>query len=446
MRRMFSALSSIGLAIGLVLGMVVFAPTSQAQPQQVNCMLDPSSTNYNVQANTTFTFTLANSFCPDAKVNTTAANVTASFGDGTAVTINDSNFINVPVGSGGSWDLSPLTVSIGALQPGDTIAVTLDSTSPKVYTLNVVAAALTPTFGTPTATADGFTVQITNYDASYTWFGSASVGLATVSNTGLVTVTQVAAGTSTTATITTNRTNYPQGSATITVTVPTPTPSGSITDNGDGTATATWSNFMNPASYIDMCTTVGCSTYYRLVSNDVPNGSVAIQEGMPVDLGGNTVNLPAGGYYIILAEHNPGFNTQSALISIGGGGGGGGTNNGGTSSGAAASAPVEVSLSLDLATSDASCTGGSSATGVMGTWLTLPGASDCTSQTTPDANLLGWVTTADFPVDIAQRQIDNGWGAYELFNEEGRMTAVFIPAGQATFVSGPNSLHPIWAS
>ncbi|HEY7821877.1 MAG TPA: hypothetical protein VIG24_03530 [Acidimicrobiia bacterium] len=122
------------------------------------------------------------------------------------------------------------------------------------------------------------------------------------------------------------------------------------------------------------------------------------------------------------------------------------TGGGVTSSGAAASTPVEVSLSLDLASSGATCIEGSAATGVAGAWMTLPGADSCTSQTKPDANLLGWATTADFPVDVAQRQIDNGWGAYEMFNEEGRMTAVFIPAGQATFVSASNSLHPIWAS
>lgn len=107
-------------------------------------------------------------------------------------------------------------------------------------------------------------------------------------------------------------------------------------------------------------------------------------------------------------------------------------------------APVEVSLSLDLATSDASCTEGSAATGVAGAWLTLPGADDCSSVTNPDANLLGWSTSANFPVELAQSQVDKGWGAIDDTFDGVRM--IFIPAGQATFVSGPNSLHPIWAS
>jgi len=137
-------------------------------------------------------------------------------------------------------------------------------------------------------------------------------------------------------------------------------------------------------------------------------------------------------------------NSGNVLTTLTGSSTGGG--GGGTSSGAAASAPVEVSLALDLAASGATCTEGSAATGVTGAWMTLPDADDCSSTTTPDARLLGWSTTADFPEVIAQRQIDNGWGAYEMFDDEGRLTAVFIPAGQATFVSGPNSLHPIWAS
>lgn len=110
-----------------------------------------------------------------------------------------------------------------------------------------------------------------------------------------------------------------------------------------------------------------------------------------------------------------------------------------------ANTPIEVSLSLDLAASGATCKSGSAATGLVGTWLTLPSADDCTSTTRSDAKLLGWSTSKDFPVAIAQRQVDNGWGAYEMTNESGRVTAVFIPAGRATFVSGSNSLYPIWA-
>ena len=46
----------------------------------------------------------------------------------------------------------------------------------RVFTLPALGfAAPTPAFGSHTATADGFTVQISNYDAAYTWAGTATV-------------------------------------------------------------------------------------------------------------------------------------------------------------------------------------------------------------------------------------------------------------------------------
>ena len=77
-------------------------------------------------------------------------------------------------------------------------------------------AANNPTFGTATSTSDGFTVQITNYNGSFTYGGTATVGGSVIiSGSGLVTVTGVAANTSSTATITTSRTNYANGSSSV---------------------------------------------------------------------------------------------------------------------------------------------------------------------------------------------------------------------------------------
>jgi hypothetical protein len=77
----------------------------------------------------------------------------------------------------------------------------------------------TPTFGAPTATADGFTVQISNYNGAFTYGGTATAGgTVAISNTGLVTVSGVAANTSSTATITTTRTGHASGSAPVTAT------------------------------------------------------------------------------------------------------------------------------------------------------------------------------------------------------------------------------------
>lgn len=98
-------------------------------------------------------------------------------------------------------------------------AIFNDSSSNAGTVNDSLIAALTPTFGSPTATADGFTVQISNYDATYTWAGTAtSSGSVAINGTGLVTVTGVASLTSSTATITTTRAGYVGGVAVVTET------------------------------------------------------------------------------------------------------------------------------------------------------------------------------------------------------------------------------------
>jgi hypothetical protein len=73
----------------------------------------------------------------------------------------------------------------------------------------------TPTFGTPAPTANGFTVQISNYNANFTWSGSATVGTVVISPTGLVTVTGVPAGTSSTVTVSVSRSGFATQSANV---------------------------------------------------------------------------------------------------------------------------------------------------------------------------------------------------------------------------------------
>jgi len=113
---------------------------------------------------------------------------------------------------------------------------------------------------------------------------------------------------------------------------------------------------------------------------------------------------------------------------------------------AESSSPSSESIfELSLTPMDGTVCSKSSQSAVRGTWVTLPGAKNCNPPASkPDATLLGWSTTPDFPLDLAQRQVDNGWGTYEIFNDAGRITAVFIPAGQATFLSGTNTLYAIW--
>jgi hypothetical protein len=86
------------------------------------------------------------------------------------------------------------------------------------------------------------------------------------------------------------------------------------------------------------------------------------------------------------------------------------------------------------------------AASLLSLWIRLPSADECTfsgSSAAASPQLLGWATRADFPLSIAERQVTNGWGAYELTNNEGQITAVFIPAGGWTAQTAPGVLFPI---
>ena len=81
------------------------------------------------------------------------------------------------------------------------------------FTVNIVELGLTPTFGSPTSTAEGFTVQVTNYVTDYQWAVSTTAGSAAISGSGLVTVTGLGVGESATVTVTTTRSGYSDGTA-----------------------------------------------------------------------------------------------------------------------------------------------------------------------------------------------------------------------------------------
>ena len=152
--------------------------------------------------------------------------------DGFTVQITNYNTLYTWAGTAGSGGTVVVTGSgssglatVTGLAPGtgSTMIITTTRTGYAAATANIFTyslnAALTPTFGSTTATATGFTVQITNYSSSYTWAGTATAsGTVVVSGTGLVTVTGVAAATSSTATITTTRTGYTGGTNTVTAT------------------------------------------------------------------------------------------------------------------------------------------------------------------------------------------------------------------------------------
>ena len=122
--------------------------------------------------------------------------------------------------------------------------------------------------------------------------------------------------------------------------------------------------------------------------------------------------------------------------------GGGGSS--GSSSSGAASAPATVDISIDL--EGLELPDGWNPTVELGDWIPLPAASEIiATEGNADKTLLGYATTSNFPVAIAQRQIDNGWGPYEIRDAEGRLSSIFIPAGQPILISAAPTLHPIWA-
>jgi uncharacterized repeat protein (TIGR02543 family) len=163
---------------------------------------------------------------------------------------------------------------------------------------------LTPTFGTPTATSDGFTVQITNYAAAYTWAGTATAsGSVSISESGLVTVTGVAAGTPSTATITTTRTGYSGATATVTAT--------SITGNAltptFGTPTATADGFTAQITNYDAA--------YTWAPPTVSTGSVAVTSTVGSNRLLTVTGLAPGASATITATTTrSGYNNGSATV------------------------------------------------------------------------------------------------------------------------------------
>ena len=124
-------------------------------------------------------------------------------------------------GGGGGSKLSTRSKSGANGGSGVVIIRTLASDPP----------APTPTFDTPVRTAGGFTVNVTNHDAAYTWTPSVSTGSVTAGtpsgSTLPLTVTGLSAGASSTVTVTTSRTGYSNGSA-------------SVSGQAKSTQTVTW--------------------------------------------------------------------------------------------------------------------------------------------------------------------------------------------------------------
>ncbi len=226
---------------------------------------------------------------------------------------------------------------------------------------------------------------------------------------------------------------------------------GSIIDNGNGTITATYSGFTLAELFIcdtsiaaSSCTPINATYVYGGAGgpgNSLAASPATISAGMSARTGNaggySATTIAAGTYNVKLFDNaTPTFTATLSNAVLGSGGGG--------SASAPAATPQTFELSL-TPTDGTTCTS-SSESGAAGTWINMPAANDCTPPASkPNAKLLGWATSPNFPVAIAKRQVDNGWGAYETFNINGQLTGVFIPAGGSTLVSATGTLHTIWS-
>jgi len=142
-----------------------------------------------------------------------------------SATINGSGFVTVT-------GIAPSTSSTVFIT---TNRVGYNSGTGSIAATSSIGTALNPTFGTPSSTTNGFNVQITNFDAAFTYAGTATAGgSVSINSTGLVAVTGVAIGASSTATITTIRSGYNSGSSQVTASAGPNIQFAAGTDSGGG--------------------------------------------------------------------------------------------------------------------------------------------------------------------------------------------------------------------
>jgi hypothetical protein len=129
------------------------------------------------------------------------------------------------------------TISITGLTSGTTYTFTVVATnsvgnsspsaaSNAITTTSSSTSGLVPAFSSVTTASTGFTVTVTNYDASYTWSVSVTAPASvTISSAGLINVTGLSGqGTPATVTVTTTRTGYTTQTASVSGTTTPPPP------------------------------------------------------------------------------------------------------------------------------------------------------------------------------------------------------------------------------
>lgn len=164
-----------------------------------------------------------------ASSGTLSVQFTAGQNDGTAI-----KTYQYSTDGGATWRdrsagtiVSPLVITTtsannSALVDGSTYNVkiraknTLEGAASNQVSGTPLDLALTPAFATPTATADGFTVQVSNYDVNFTWAVAISAGSVSIDGSGLITATGLNPSQSATVTVNATRPGFNNGSNTVT--------------------------------------------------------------------------------------------------------------------------------------------------------------------------------------------------------------------------------------
>ena len=280
---------------------------------------------------------------------------------------------------------------------------------------------------------------LTPFDVAITPNGSYGYAPNYVAAPGTVTVIDTSTN-SVTATVSDASLNYPRGVAI--------SPNGSyayVANYGGGTVSV----IDTSTNSVTATVTVGLGPWGVAVSPDgstayVPNSSSGTVSVIDTSTNSVTATVTVGTFPTDVA-FTP--NSATAYVSnyfsgsvsviatgLGASSGGGSTR----------AVPQVVSVDLDLEAAELPASWSQSAT--IGSWYQLPASADVVGVgENAGKTFLGVATREDFPVAIAQRQVDNGWGVYEIYDADGRLESVFIPAGKSLHLTAAPRLHAIWS-
>jgi hypothetical protein len=270
---------------------------------------------------------------------------------------------------------------------------------------------------------------VTNYDANFTWTATTTIGTVTIGDplgTSLpLVVTDLSPGTSATITVTTNRVGYVAGSAGVTASA----------EDGDA---------LTPRFDVLIPNVDGFTV-------NVTNYDASFTWTATTTIGTVTIGDPLGtSLPLVVSGLSPGASTTLTVVTQRSDYRNGAANLVGqarrsTDDTIAPPRPTPQTVAFDPGTGNFCHSG--EITALTGTWINLPTANSCVGDTARGASvLLGWATTPTFPIELAWRQVLNGWGAYEIFDANDQLSAVFIPAGGAALISSDGALYAIWGT